>query len=41
MCFGSIEYPWDDREALRAALRGTPLLTLPTAELKARDSGLL
>ncbi len=31
MCFGEIEYPWDDREALRAALRGRPLLTLPTA----------
>ncbi len=31
MCFGTIEYPWDDREALRAALRGTPLKTLPTA----------
>lgn len=31
MCFGEIEYPWDDREALRAALRGTPLKTLPTA----------
>lgn len=32
MCFGTTEYPWDDREALRAALRGTPLLTLPTAQ---------
>ncbi|MCB9452789.1 MAG: UDP-N-acetylmuramoyl-L-alanyl-D-glutamate--2,6-diaminopimelate ligase [Anaerolineaceae bacterium] len=32
MCFGTVEYPWDDREALRAALRGTPLRTLPTAE---------
>jgi UDP-N-acetylmuramoyl-L-alanyl-D-glutamate--2,6-diaminopimelate ligase len=32
MCFGDIEYPWDDREALRAALRGTPLTTLPTAQ---------
>ncbi len=32
MCFGTVEYPWDDREALRAALRGTPLLTLPTAQ---------
>ncbi len=32
MAFGKIEYPWDDREAMRAALRGTPLLTLPTAE---------
>ena len=31
MCFGDIEYPWDDREALRAALRGAPLKTLPTA----------
>jgi UDP-N-acetylmuramoyl-L-alanyl-D-glutamate--2,6-diaminopimelate ligase len=32
MCFGEIEYPWDDREALRAALRGSPLATLPTAQ---------
>lgn len=31
MCFGTIEYAWDDREALRAALQGTPLATLPTA----------
>ncbi len=31
MAFGTTEYPWDDREALRAALRGTPLKTLPTA----------
>jgi UDP-N-acetylmuramoyl-L-alanyl-D-glutamate--2,6-diaminopimelate ligase len=31
MAFGTTEYPWDDREALRAALRGTPLTTLPTA----------
>jgi UDP-N-acetylmuramoyl-L-alanyl-D-glutamate--2,6-diaminopimelate ligase len=31
MCFGTTEYPWDDREALRAALRGAPLKTLPTA----------
>ena len=31
MCFGTIEYPWDDRDAMRAALRGTPLKTLPTA----------
>jgi UDP-N-acetylmuramoyl-L-alanyl-D-glutamate--2,6-diaminopimelate ligase len=30
MCFGTIEYPWDDREALRAAIKGTPLKTLPT-----------
>lgn len=32
MCFGTIEYPWDDRDALRAALRGVPLRTLPTAK---------
>ncbi len=31
MCFGTVEHPWDDRDALRAALRGTPLKTLPTA----------
>ena len=31
MCFGTIEYPWDDRDALRAALQGQPLKTLPTA----------
>ncbi|MEO0562164.1 MAG: UDP-N-acetylmuramoyl-L-alanyl-D-glutamate--2,6-diaminopimelate ligase, partial [Chloroflexota bacterium] len=32
MCFGEIEYPWDDRDAMRAALRGEPLKTLPTAD---------
>ncbi|MFN8372041.1 MAG: UDP-N-acetylmuramoyl-L-alanyl-D-glutamate--2,6-diaminopimelate ligase [Anaerolineae bacterium] len=32
MCFDTTEYPWDDRDALRAALRGTPLKTLPTAQ---------
>ena len=32
MCFGATEYPWDDRAALRAALRGEPLGTLPTAQ---------
>ncbi len=32
MAFGTIEYPWDDREALRSALRGQPLSTLPTAK---------
>ncbi len=32
MCFGTTEYPWDDREGLRAALRGRPLQTLPTAQ---------
>jgi UDP-N-acetylmuramoyl-L-alanyl-D-glutamate--2,6-diaminopimelate ligase len=31
MCFGEIEYPWDDRQAMRSALRGAPLLTLPSA----------
>lgn len=31
MAFGMIEYPWDDREALQAALNGAPLQTLPTA----------
>jgi len=31
MCFGQTEYPWDDRQAMRSALRGAPLLTLPTA----------
>ena len=31
MCFGTTEYPWDDREAMRRALRGETLDTLPTA----------
>ena len=31
MCFGTTEYPWDDRDAMRSALRGKPLRTLPTA----------
>ncbi len=31
MCFGTTEYPWSDHEAMRAALRGAPLRTLPTA----------
>jgi len=39
MCFGTIEYPWDDRQALRAALRGEPLLTLPTADLAPGETG--
>lgn len=30
MCFGAVEYPWDDREALRRALHGKTLDTLPT-----------
>jgi UDP-N-acetylmuramoyl-L-alanyl-D-glutamate--2,6-diaminopimelate ligase len=33
MCFGTTEYPWDDRQALRAAIKGTPLKTLPTAQI--------
>jgi UDP-N-acetylmuramoyl-L-alanyl-D-glutamate--2,6-diaminopimelate ligase len=36
MCFGETEYPWDDREAMRQALRGEPLSSLPTAGM---DSG--
>ncbi len=32
MCFGTHEYPWDDREAMRLALRGEVLNTLPTAQ---------
>lgn len=35
MCFGEVEYPWDDRQALTSALRGHPLLTLPTARPEA------
>jgi UDP-N-acetylmuramoyl-L-alanyl-D-glutamate--2,6-diaminopimelate ligase len=31
MCFGETEYPWDDRQALAAALEGRPLKTLPPA----------
>jgi UDP-N-acetylmuramoyl-L-alanyl-D-glutamate--2,6-diaminopimelate ligase len=30
MCFGMTEYPWDDREAMRRALHGETLDTLPT-----------
>ncbi len=30
MAFGNVEYPWDDREAMRRALRGGVLDTLPT-----------
>jgi UDP-N-acetylmuramoyl-L-alanyl-D-glutamate--2,6-diaminopimelate ligase len=32
MCFGTVEYVWDDRDALRAAIKGAPLKTLPTAQ---------
>lgn len=31
MAFGTVEYPWDDREAMRAAIRGQPPRTLPTS----------
>jgi len=31
MCFGTTEYPWDDREAVRRALGGKTLDILPTA----------
>ncbi|MFN8481532.1 MAG: UDP-N-acetylmuramoyl-L-alanyl-D-glutamate--2,6-diaminopimelate ligase [Anaerolineae bacterium] len=31
MCFGTTEYPWSDHAAMRAALRGAPLHTLPTS----------
>ncbi len=31
MCFGTTEYPWDDRDAMRLALQGETLDTLPTA----------
>lgn len=34
MCFGTVEYRWDDREGLRAAIRGRPLRTLPTAPVE-------
>lgn len=32
MAFGTTEYHWDDRDAMRSALRGEALLTLPTAQ---------
>ena len=31
MAFGEVEYPWDDRVAMRTALGGAALATLPTA----------
>jgi UDP-N-acetylmuramoyl-L-alanyl-D-glutamate--2,6-diaminopimelate ligase len=34
MCFGTVEYPWDDREAMRLALQGKTLDNLPTAREK-------
>ncbi len=37
MCFGTMEYPWDDRMAMRLALRGEALDTLPTARPASND----
>jgi UDP-N-acetylmuramoyl-L-alanyl-D-glutamate--2,6-diaminopimelate ligase len=40
MCFGTVEYPWDDRSAMRAALSelmgvpGPKMPYLPTKEKK-------
>ncbi len=34
MCFGQTEYPWDDRQAMKSALSGEPLLTLPSAYIE-------
>jgi len=34
MCFGETEYPWDDRTAMRMALQGRTLNTLPTSGLE-------
>ena len=31
MCFGTIEYPWDDRMVFRAAINGKNISKLPTA----------
>jgi UDP-N-acetylmuramoyl-L-alanyl-D-glutamate--2,6-diaminopimelate ligase len=31
MCFGTTEYPWDDRDALREAIKGEAMKGLPTA----------
>lgn len=39
MCFGTTEYPWDDRRAMRLAVQGKALSTLPTAEPDGRDEG--
>lgn len=33
MPFGTTEYPWDDREAMRLAIQGKALDTLPTADV--------
>ncbi len=39
MCFGTSEYPWDEREAMRRALQGRTLDTLPTAAGGDRGTG--
>ncbi|MBL7064732.1 MAG: UDP-N-acetylmuramoyl-L-alanyl-D-glutamate--2,6-diaminopimelate ligase [Anaerolineae bacterium] len=39
MCFGTTEYPWDDREAVRRALRGETLGALPTARRRLENGG--
>jgi UDP-N-acetylmuramoyl-L-alanyl-D-glutamate--2,6-diaminopimelate ligase len=36
MCFGSTEYAWDDRVAMRRAIHGDTLDTLPTARRQSR-----
>jgi UDP-N-acetylmuramoyl-L-alanyl-D-glutamate--2,6-diaminopimelate ligase len=36
MCFGTTEYDWDDRQAMRLALQGRALSTLPTARSDGR-----
>jgi UDP-N-acetylmuramoyl-L-alanyl-D-glutamate--2,6-diaminopimelate ligase len=44
MCFGEVEYPWDDRQAMRAVLAellgaaGPPLPLLPTSESTKEES---
>jgi UDP-N-acetylmuramoyl-L-alanyl-D-glutamate--2,6-diaminopimelate ligase len=32
MCFGTTEYPWDDRRAMEMAIQGQAMNTLPTAK---------
>ena len=39
MCFGTTEYPWDDRKAMRLALHGEALGTLPTSTEGDADQG--
>ena len=37
MCFGDIEYPWDDRTAMRAAIAG--LLNIPGPKMPYLPTG--